>query len=1146
MPPRPSSLLRAVLSVSFLFVSGSVFAQQPAVQPRIRQAVDDASLTVLRGNTHPLALARYDRGMAPPSMPLERMLLVLKRSPEQDAALLRMLDEQQDKSSPNYHKWLTPEQFGKQFGPADADIQAVTSWLQTHGFQVAQVSKGRTVVEFSGTAAMVQEAFHTTIHKYVVGAEPHWANASDPQIPEALTPVVSGVWTLHNFRKNPTLVISDEHFPLVASSSSSRPLATTSKGTHFLSPGDFAVIYGINPAYQAGIDGTGATIAVVGRSNFNFGDVNDFRNVLGLRAANLSLYLNGPDPGDLGGGEEAEAVLDATWSGSVAPGANVLFVLSASTDTTDGVDLSELYIVDNNLADVMTESFGGCEAAVSSTELAGISALAEQAAAQGIAYVVSSGDTGSAGCDNLSETTASGPVSVNALASPPFVTAVGGTIFNENGQASSYWSSSTTVPVTALKYIPENVWNESCTSATCGKSANIAAAGGGPSSSVAKPNWQSGSNLHIPNDGFRDIPDVSLTAALHDPYLICLAGSCSQQGFLVGIGGTSASAPSFAGILALLNQKIRQVNQNSSERIGLANYALYRLANAETLSQCNASGTSTPPAGTCVFNDVTIGNNAVPGETSYGSSSPQFAATVGYDLGTGLGSMQVNNLLNAWAAVTYNSTSTTLTLTPTPTAITHGGSVQVSVAVNPSSGSVKPTGDVSLFAAPGSPLGQGLAAFPLTNGTATGVTHVLPGGTYNVYVHYAGDATFAPSDSSPVQVSVGTEPSSTKVSILTADANGRLVAFTAGPYGSAVYLRADVVGNSGFGSATGQVSFFDNSSFLTFQNLNIQGNTETPKGITGFAPGSHSITATYMGDISFATNGPSPAANFTITKAATITSVQSGAATVGTGSPVTLTATIDTTSGGLAPGGTVTFFSGSTQLPGSASLSPTFTSPTGFAQATATYQATSLPSGPNSITAQYAGDNNYTSSTSAAITVTVAPDFTLAFSGTSGNLMTISSPGSSGTLTLSMTGQNGYTGTVNFFATACSGLPLGAACSFNPPSVTGSGSTTLKVTTMAPHAMTPIGTMARIGMVTAEGLALAGIFVAGAAPRKRLWTSLLGLLVFAWMLTIVGCGGGSSSGGSSTPGTPVGSYQVTVSGNDGTFSHPVTFTLSIQ
>ena len=180
--------------------------QKTYVAARVTQVVDETQLFRLHGNTHPLARPEFDIGGAPASLPMQRMLLVLRRSPEQESALRKLLDEQQDKSSPDYHRWLTPEDFGRRFGPSDPDIQVISSWLQSHGFQVARVAKGRTVIEFSGTAAQVQEAFHTAIHKYVVKGEEHWANASDPQIPVALSPVVAGVHTLHNFYKKPQLV----------------------------------------------------------------------------------------------------------------------------------------------------------------------------------------------------------------------------------------------------------------------------------------------------------------------------------------------------------------------------------------------------------------------------------------------------------------------------------------------------------------------------------------------------------------------------------------------------------------------------------------------------------------------------------------------------------------------------------------------------------------------------------------------------------------------------------------------------------------------------------------------------------------------------------------------------------------------------
>jgi len=489
MRAGPSSLLCAVLCLSFSL--GST-AQQPAVQPRITQAIDESTLTVLRGNTHPLALAHYDRGTALPSLPMQRMLLVLKRSSEQDAALVRLLDEQQDKSSPNYHKWLTPEQFGKQFGPADADIQTVTSWLASHGFQVARVSKGRSVIEFSGTAAMVQEAFHTAIHNYVVGGERHQANAGDPQIPIALAPVVAGVASLHNFHSKPQIRVVEQSIP--ARYKPGSPPEVNFGGTpplHALGPADFYTIYNALPLITVGKMGTGVKIAVLGRTDININDVFDF---FGIFLSSFSpgpvlvtQYNDGPDPGDLGGGEEAEAVLDTSWSLALAPNAAITLVVSASTDTTDGVELSELYIVDNDLADIMTDSFGSCEAQSTLAHAQSLWAMGQQAAAEGITHLVATGDTGASGCDNLGETVATGPVSVNVLASTAYNVAVGGTVFNENGQDSTYWSANNQPNsfASALKYIPENVWNDSCTSASCGNNANIAAGGGGASGTNA-------------------------------------------------------------------------------------------------------------------------------------------------------------------------------------------------------------------------------------------------------------------------------------------------------------------------------------------------------------------------------------------------------------------------------------------------------------------------------------------------------------------------------------------------------------------------------------------------------------------------------------------------------------------------------------
>ena len=1121
----------SLFALAFPLLFSQRATAQSIIQPRITQPVDETQLTVLQGNVHPLARAQFDRGAAPPDLPMNRMLLVLQRSPQQEASLRKLLDDQQDKASPNYHKWLTPEQFGQLFGPADQDIQTVTSWLQTQGFQVASISRGKTVIEFSGTAAQVQQAFHTAIHSYVVNGEQHWANSSDPSIPTALAPVVAGVLTLNNFYSKPE-ISRTQQVPATFSRTPTPHVTFTNPTIHALGPPDYATIYNINPAYNSGITGAGVTIGVVGRTDINLQDVADFRAAFGLPLNLPQIVDDGAEPGDLGGGEEFEAVLDATWSGVTAPGATIKLVVSASTDTTDGVVLSELYIVDNNLADVMTESFGSCEAFYTSADALGISLLAEEAAAQGITYMVSTGDSGAEGCDNPNiEQIATGPLSVNILAATPFTTAVGGTMFNEGAQSSKYWSSSSFPSGTALSYIPENVWNESCTVAQCGgENANIAAGGGGASVFFAKPSWQSGVT-GIPSDGARDLPDVSLTAAFHDPYLLCFEGSCEQD-LIWFISGTSASAPSFAGVMALVDQKM-------GGRQGHANYILYRLAAAETLSQCNGSKTSGLPASTCVFNDVTVGNNAVPGEAGYGGTNSYTSAT-GYDLATGLGSVNVANLINKWSSVSFNPTVTTLGLAPT-TNIAHGAAVNVTASVAPSSGTGVPTGDVALQTS----TGIFADGFTLAGGSIASSTNQLPGGTYTVTAHYAGDSTYAASDSAPVTVTVTPEASTTALTALTLLPGGGAGPFTTGPYGSFLYLRADVAGQSGQGIPTGGVEFLDGSAPFVSYLLSSDGEATSPNGYQTLTPGSHSISAHYLGDASFnaSTSGTD---NITITQASTTTALISSSTSVTSGAAVTLTATITTQSFGNAPSGTVTFFSGTTSL-GSAPVS--FVSQDGLSPASSItlFTSSQLPTGQDSITAQYNGDTNYTTSTSAPTTVTVQPDFAIAASAPS---LTVTQ-GQTGSITLTITGTTGYNSTITFTPGDCAGLPSKSSCSFNPTTVPGSGSTTLSITTAAPQsaALRPRRRLEYFASLFAlSGTLLAGVFLIGGPTKRRAWSSLLGMVLLAFLVTGVGCGGNTnaSGGGGTVPGTPKGTYTVNVRASTASITHSASFQLTVQ
>jgi subtilase family serine protease len=1139
-----------------LFLPLRAQTQDSKVPPRIRGPIDEANRVTLTRNTHPLARPEFDRGAAPASLPLERMLLVLRRSPEQQAALDALLASQQDPSSPDYHRWLTPQQFGQQFGPADEDIQAITSWLSSHGFQVNRVAQGRVVIEFSGTAGQLREAFHTEMHKYAVNGLDHWANSADPEIPAALAPEVAGISTLHNFLKKPLLNFSGE---TVAAqyTPGPQPQLTFMDGRHGLTPGDFAVIYNVGALPAAGINGTGETVGVVARSNINFDDVARFREVFGQPANNVFIIVNGPDPGDLGGGEEVEAVLDATWAGGAAGSANVNLVISASTATTDGVDLSEVFIIENNAADIMTESFNTCEAGVGAAEAAAKSALAEQAAAEGITYFVSSGDNGAEGCDDFhSETTATGPIAVNLLASSPYTVAVGGTQFNENGNDSKYWSPSTTSAITALSYIPENVWNQSCLSTSCpsGISPNIVAGGGGSSILYPKPPWQTGV-AGIPADNARDLPDVSLNASgRHDGYLICLRGSCipDSQGFirLFFVGGTSVSSPSFASIMALVDQK-------AGGRQGQANYVLYRMAAQETLASCNGSSQTGLPAPNCIFNDITVGNNAVPGESGYGTPTASYQSGTGYDLATGLGSVNVFNLVNGWANMRSQATQfTSFTLMPASN-IQHGITpVSISATVAPQMGTGTPTGDIALIPqktgviSGGVPLPAPAAAgfATLVNGTASGSTMTLPGGTYNVIAHYQGDGTFLPSDSLPVQVTVNPEGSTTVVSAF----QGSLatpVPVTSLPYGTPFSLGATVTGQTGNGTPAGFVNFLSDGSFLSIdsQSLSAGGQAVEPAGAFFIPPGLHSISAQYIGDQTF--NGSTAVAiPISITPAATRISLQSNTQGVIAGQPVMLTATLTATSSGLLPSGSASFFSGTTPL-GSAALSG-MPGPSGNVSLTASLTTSQLPNGTDSITAQYSGDTNYSGSASAAVAVTVSGTFLI--TAASPNILVLG-PGGSGSTTLMFQSATGFSGAAMLFSSACSNLPPESTCTFSPAIVSFNGTATsvpvmLTVNTSAPsvsefHARRffpglRLPPPARGATLVCIGV-LSLLLLRTRRPGRR---AALASLAFVAIALSASCGGGGGGGGTVThvdPGTPAGAYPgvtVTVTINGSTQS----------
>ena len=622
--------------------AGHAWAQAPA-------SVDDSDRVVLSHNVHRLARPQYDRGRSDAGLPMERMILSLSLRPGAPQQLERLLASQQNPASPDYHRWLTPEQFAERFGRSQEDVEAAAAWLRGRGFSIDEVARSRGWINFSGTSALVEASFATEMHEYEVRGRLYHANATDPSIPTRLAAIVNGVVSLNSFPRQPN------HRDLrPVSPEQLTPEYTTFAGDHYLAPADFATIYDLNPLYGAGIDGSGQTIAIVGRTDIRLADVQFFRSWFGLPANDPVFVHNGADPGDLGGGEETEADLDVEWSGAVAPHATIKFVISKSTFATDGVDLSAQYIVNNNLAAAMSTSFGQCEATMGTTELAFYSNLWSQAAAQGITSFVSSGDAGAAGCNSGSDTTGFGKA-VSGLCSTPYDVCVGGSQFADTSNPALYWSSTNnpTSEASALSYIPELAWNES---GSVSGGSGLWATGGGASNSFTKPTWQSAPG--VPADGRRDVPDVSLSAAGHDGYLI-FQGHTSGVNGLGAVGGTSASSPSFAGLMALVVQK-------TGARQGNANTVFYQMATSQY------GGT-----GVAVFHDVTSGNNTVPGVSG-------FSCGIAYDQATGLGSVDGALLVNNWGAAT--SPDFSVSAAPASVSVVQGGNATSAITVGSTNG----------------------------------------------------------------------------------------------------------------------------------------------------------------------------------------------------------------------------------------------------------------------------------------------------------------------------------------------------------------------------------------------------------------------------------------------------------------------------
>ena len=886
-------------AVAMLLVCGSaLIAQRATPATRIIDRIDEGSLVALRGNTHPAANARNDRGRVSAGLPMTGLVLVMSRDPAQQAAFEQFVASQYDKNSPNFHHWLTPEQVGENFGPSESDLATATNWLTGHGFSVDQISKDRLSIRFSGNASQVQSAFHTEIHNLEVKGEKHIGNMSDPQIPAALSTAVVGVKALHNFFPRPLhhlgskvsfdsesgkwlrparTVNATQPAPALATQATiarspkaetiARPqfgISVTGANAYLVedvAPYDFATIYNILPLWNAGIDGTGQTIAIAGTSDILDNDVATFRTFFGLpttNAANTPIHISGNgQPLTVcsattlycGQGDLMENSLDVEWSGSVAKNAQIVMVSSyPSSPSDDGLYDSESYIVDHLTARILNVSYGLCELGNGTAGNVQYYNLWQTAAAEGIAVFVASGDSGAASCDQGGDANgipyvAQYGLTVSGLASTPYNTAVGGTDFKwcelttPLCTAAPYWKSTNDAAAgesTAIGYVPEVPWNDTCTSPAalgfmqyyftgivnvtdaetgCNALVNYAqqiygngqgadlylvdtvGGSGGASACVTssssstttgtctagatstgattipggtvvpsiplsnngwqKPVWQTGV-AGIPNDGVRDLPDVSFFASdgflSSSAYLICVSqvATCSYSSktvpFAQEVGGTSVATPAMAGVMALINQKAGAAQ-------GSPNAELYALAAQQSYAGCSAETVST--SSNCFFNDIDTGTIAMacsPGSPDcnvahsgdiYAGILGGYSAGAGYDLATGLGSLNVANVVNAWPPIS-GGTAVIVAVTPSASDLIQSQSFNVTGTVSSSvGGGSAPSGTATIVA--------GVYSSVATLSGTGAYSFIVPAnsmgtGTDTINVSYSGDSTYSTGD----------------------------------------------------------------------------------------------------------------------------------------------------------------------------------------------------------------------------------------------------------------------------------------------------------------------------------------------------------------------------------------------------------------
>lgn len=810
---RRTSLLRIVYTLFALFFLPLVFLSGVAIDAQtadlITRAVNPADARTLK-NHHPLWAAHAnDAGAVPADLPMENVTMVLARSGQQEQAFEQLLKDQQDPSSPAYHQWLTPTEIGERYGLSDDDIVTITAWMRSQGLRVDWVSPSRTLIGFGGTAADVNRAFQTTLHYYNVNGRRRMSVASDPMIPAALAPVIQSVRGLFTIDEHP--------FHRAAPMQSNAPGMTVTSGSttyHFVAPADFATIYDV----PSSVTGVGTTIGIVAESRTDMADFTNFKSRTGSTFTNptevIPTAYGGVDPGAAYTSppscvstnncssavtalldDQSEATLDVLRAGSTAPGASLLLVVATSASGGIGADTEYLVETTPVPAQVISISFGACEYEAGSSGVAFWNNLFQLAAGEGISVFVASGDSGASGCDTYFATPPASPYpnSPNYICSPGYATCVGGTEFNDTASPSTYWSSTNgTGLLSVLSYIPEGAWNEPLNSSS---NPQAAASGGGVSSYVVTPSWQTGTGVPSARAG-RYTPDVAFSSSGHDGYFACFAagsGSCVTSGNSYSFeifAGTSAAAPSMAGVAALLNQ-------HAGTAQGNLNPGIYNTA-ANTPAVFHDVTVATSGVTGCAVTTPSMCNNSIPSPTGLTGGQSGYLVGIGYDEVTGWGSLDVAQFINNYTNVA--KITPTVSATPVPNSVTTTQSFQLQVTVSGGNGNPTPTGTVTVvngstswgpttltsgsaninFAAGSLPVGLDTLMVSYTPDTTSSSTYATTSGSTTINVTSTTKTTPTITWATPAAITYGTALSATQLNATASVAGSFTYAPTAG------------------------------------------------------------------------------------------------------------------------------------------------------------------------------------------------------------------------------------------------------------------------------------------------------------------------------------------------------------------------------